>query len=364
VESIRVTRAYIDARKYSPFASLLAALKRRRHAASPDHGSVQDKHSAGARRLVHRAVTLEYLTIILTLVTLALSTYALSGHAILDDKEQTVASYAAIGTAREGLLKEMPAAAWLDGADPFAAPAYCDPANPSLHAGKIPTDLPVPGDAPEATLATWRAVVLTGSHSCALYWQTKEASENLEGATLHLMSWTSVVEHTVPGWFFGINPASIRKSAERHPELCRRLSPPMAAGGCPAQLIDLVSSSREAGEAVLASITLDWLPTLYSCLGAAAAALRNLRRKVESSLVTMSDRGRVQQDVILGVLCGAMIGLFAGYVGSATPGTGLGLSALAVLGGYNISAVFAFLDELSRRIFQPASTGQPNTQPG
>ena len=43
---------------------------------------------------------------------------------------------------------------------------------------------------------------------------------------------------------------------------------------------------------------------------AMTATLRVLRRKVDQSLVTMTDRGRVQQDVILGVLCGAIIGLF------------------------------------------------------
>jgi hypothetical protein len=87
--------------------------------------------------------------------------------------------------------------------------------------------------------------------------------------------------------------------------------------------------------------------------------LRTLRRKVELSLVTMTDRGRVQQDVILGVLCGAIIGLFFGSISKANPQEGLELSALALLAGYNISGVFTFLDELSNRVFQPphASNG-------
>jgi len=80
--------------------------------------------------------------------------------------------------------------------------------------------------------------------------------------------------------------------------------------------------------------------------------------------VTVTDRGRVQQDVILGLLCGAIIGLFFGYISKETPGAGLGLSALALLAGYNVSGVFAFLDELSNRVFQPAQDGHSETRPG
>jgi hypothetical protein len=81
---------------------------------------------------------------------------------------------------------------------------------------------------------------------------------------------------------------------------------------------------------------------------------RNDRRQVNLWLVSVIGRGRVQQDVILGVLFGAIIGLFFGYIGKANPSTGLGLSAPALLAGDNISGVFTFLDDLSLRVFQPA----------
>jgi hypothetical protein len=54
------------------------------------------------------------------------------------------------------------------------------------------------------------------------------------------------------------------------------------------------------------------------------------------------------------VLCGAVIGLFASYVSKSDSSAGLGLSALALLAGYNVDGVFRFLDELSDRIFRPA----------
>ena len=49
-------------------------------------------------------------------------------------------------------------------------------------------------------------------------------------------------------------------------------------------------------------------------------------------------------------MCGAMIGLFAGYLLKTDPTQGLGLSALALLAGYNVSGVFSFMDEFSDRI--------------
>jgi hypothetical protein len=121
---------------------------------------------------------------------------------------------------------------------------------------------------------------------------------------------------------------------------------------------------RAVGDVFLGCITLYLLPTLYGGLGAGAATLRALRRKVDQSLVTMTDRGRVQQDVILGVLCGTIIGLFFSYLGASNPQQGLGLSALALLAGYNISGVFAFLDELSSRMFQPAAARDASNRPG
>jgi hypothetical protein len=123
-------------------------------------------------------------------------------------------------------------------------------------------------------------------------------------------------------------------------------------------------SHTEVVDTLLGCIALYLLPTLYGGLGAMAATLRALRRKVDLSLVTMTDRGRVQQDVILGVLCGAIIGLFFGSIGKANPQEGLGLSALALLAGYNISGVFTFLDELSNRVFQPARAGNADSRQG
>jgi hypothetical protein len=105
---------------------------------------------------------------------------------------------------------------------------------------------------------------------------------------------------------------------------------------------------------ILGSITLYLLPVLYGFLGAMAATMRGLRRKVDSSLLSYTDRARVIQGAILGILCGGVIGLFATYIGKADAAGGLGISALALLAGYNVDGVFRFLDELSDRLFRPA----------
>jgi hypothetical protein len=86
-----------------------------------------------------------------------------------------------------------------------------------------------------------------------------------------------------------------------------------------------------------------------------AATLRMIRRKVDASLLTYTDRARLQQGAILGILCGGVIGLFASYIGKGDAASGLGLSAFALLAGYNVDGVFRFVDELSDRIFQPTA---------
>ena len=50
---------------------------------------------------------------------------------------------------------------------------------------------------------------------------------------------------------------------------------------------------------------------------------------------------------------GGVIGLFAGYLSKPIESDGLGLSAVALLAGYNIPAVSDMLEDLSKRIFRP-----------
>jgi hypothetical protein len=55
---------------------------------------------------------------------------------------------------------------------------------------------------------------------------------------------------------------------------------------------------------------------------------------------------------VLGVVAGAVIGLFAAYLTSVTQSlASLSISALAFLAGYNTVGLFAFFDNLSNRVF-------------
>jgi hypothetical protein len=104
------------------------------------------------------------------------------------------------------------------------------------------------------------------------------------------------------------------------------------------------------------------LPCLYAFIGAVAASMMGIRRRTDAALLSYTDRGRVKLNVILGFVFGAVIGLFAGHFSPAADGAadGLGLSALALLAGYNVPAVTEFLDDLSTRLFRP----QERTAPG
>ena len=265
-------------------------------------------------------------------------------------QQETLTKYTDMNNQREKLAKDMQVAGQIYDRNPFSPPPYCDPADPT----------------PLETMATMTSQVapplaLLDSQKCMLYWQIRQATEDIEAATLHLMSWTRVVIAMPVREVFGISSTFLRKVTSRHPEFCIRMGlQNLSDGECATQLEDLVYRAPEVAGALLGAIALYLLPTLYGCLGAAAAVLRDLRRKADLSLLSVTDRGRVQQNVILGVLCGAIIGLFADYIAKATPEAGLGLSALALLAGYNVPGVFAFLDELSNRLFQPSRTGQPD----
>ena len=78
-----------------------------------------------------------------------------------------------------------------------------------------------------------------------------------------------------------------------------------------------------------------------------------VRRQTNDSCLSYTDRGRIKYNLILGIVFGGIIGLFAGYLLNANIDHKLGLSAIALMAGYNVPAVSAFLFDLSNRIFRP-----------
>lgn len=363
VDSIRVTHAYVEARRHSFWWRLLRGMRQGPTVTSPD-----DPIIAGAHRLAFRVVCTEYGLLALTVFTLLISAYAFSGQRIIDSRHQIVDHYDQIGRDVGTLVKDLPAAQVAD-FNPVIPPSHCDPGyDPpagmqATRSGAITVAeaaSPVRSDVATAgltgqTVAEPPATAVINARRCTLYWQLRRANEDMTASTLHLVSWTQVVLHwSYLNRVFGIDTGFMDVSAALHEDWCKTLR---VAGDCRSALRDLIYHTQEVADSLLGCIALYMLPTLYGCLGAAASVLRTLRRKVELSLVTMTDRGRLQQDLILGALCGAIMGLFVGYLGKGEAATGLGLSALALLAGYNVTGALAFLDELSNRIFQPSKTG-------
>jgi hypothetical protein len=112
------------------------------------------------------------------------------------------------------------------------------------------------------------------------------------------------------------------------------------------------------------------LPFLYGLLGAGAAIIRSLSRKIRASLLSPRDLHLSFQQLALGAVVGACIGLFI-----AAPGTEPGEdsllgpvtlsgSAISFIAGFGVDAVFEALETLIRRIFNVAPPAAGNRGDG
>lgn len=97
------------------------------------------------------------------------------------------------------------------------------------------------------------------------------------------------------------------------------------------------------------------LPFLYGLLGAGAAIVRSLSRKIRASLLSPRDLHLSLQQLALGAVIGACIGLFV--AGPSDAGEGLlgpvtlSASALSFIAGFGVEAVFQGIESLITRIF-------------
>jgi hypothetical protein len=105
------------------------------------------------------------------------------------------------------------------------------------------------------------------------------------------------------------------------------------------------------------------LPMMYGFLGAAVAAMMNLKQKIRSYRLSPRDRRMNHVQLALGIITGACIGLFltassagsgsAPLSGSSIP---LSASALSFLAGFGVEGVFKMLENIMITVFG----GQPN----
>lgn len=111
------------------------------------------------------------------------------------------------------------------------------------------------------------------------------------------------------------------------------------------------------------------LPFLYGFLGAGAAIIRSLSRKIRASLLSPRDLVLSFQQLALGAVVGACIGLFVAAPGTDATGDGLlgpvalSASAISFVAGFGVDAVFQALESLIGRIFntrQSTAEERPN----
>jgi hypothetical protein len=106
------------------------------------------------------------------------------------------------------------------------------------------------------------------------------------------------------------------------------------------------------------------LPVFYGLLGAAAAVLRSLSQKIRNSTLTPRDLSLSIQQLALGAVVGACIGLF--IVGDDTTLIGpvtLSGSAISFVAGFGVEAVFQALEALISRIFNLTPNGAAREVP-
>lgn len=108
------------------------------------------------------------------------------------------------------------------------------------------------------------------------------------------------------------------------------------------------------------------LPVFYGLIGAAAAIVRSLSRKMKGSLLSPRDRQLSLQQLALGAVLGACIGLFIAGPNDKG-GTDLALlgpvalssSAISFVAGFGVEAVFNALEALIGRIFNVTPLAVP-----
>jgi hypothetical protein len=342
-----------------------------------------------ARRLASVTYRYDIITIVMVAFTVLISVYALTGRLIMSNLRETQDNWQKLDAAMELYEDKIfpPAKLPVNDKDDIelAVIHLCefvrDPPSPSKDQSKVVaipssnenmaiTQVTLANDTVDDTpTAPKQPRHYVSAHQAHLCEQREKALLDLFVVTMHLQSWSSVAtlryQDYSLGPLFGIRPAALREYAqERAGRVCEGLS---ALGSvkdkdrvieCERTLWTYILRSRNIADSILGSITEFILPMCYGFLGSMAAVFRLIRRKVDASMLVSTDRVRLSQGAILGVLCGGVVGLFAGYIGKGDVASGLGLSAVALLAGYNIDGVFRLLDELSERMFHPNSNGK------
>jgi hypothetical protein len=198
----------------------------------------------------------------------------------------------------------------------------------------------------------------------------REATEHLERVKRRLAGWVCMVSwdcvtdlsqyaDVVPPKPGG-DPAAIAKAESQ-------VRAGIRAAERNKELIDNAPSRAAALANIMGTAV---LPFLYGLLGAGAAIIRSLSRKIRASLLSPRDLHLSFQQLALGAVVGACIGLFIAAPGGAGEGESLlgpvtlSASAISFVAGFGVDSVFEALETLIKRIFNVAQPATGNRGDG
>jgi hypothetical protein len=379
VDSIQTTHEFIEARvrlalapRWKHFLKAAAGFTRSksRTDASVDGETPSDQSpSSGAKWLARSARRLERGLIFITVFTVIVSAYAMVGRYILDQKTDALKSFQGAGDALvtdvASVWKTQPSVPILQFVTKFENACPVEATSPTANTvgtrveraadtnGSV-TAPPGPG----ADLATIEAAEKL-VRDCREF---RRERYHLIAEDIRLRSWASIFIGGWNGWPPGEvissiagpivgwpNRMIIRLGSGFDEPFCNGLKADYnAKQECHEVVRGIVEGTGSTSSAILGCITLYLVPALYSLIGAGAATMRYLRHRVEASTLSTTDRPRIAYNAILGFAFGAIIGLFARYMGSEST---IAPAVIALLAGFNVPAVFSFLGELSNRVF-------------
>lgn len=362
LDSIRTTREFIDERAHLALFPWWKIWQRGRVAASVKNIDL------GAKWLARSVRRLERWMIAATVFTVLLSAYAMVGKYISDQKTDALQRYQKAGEilrADKALVWQVQSSGVLGNA--FNNPCLSDVANPPMDA----TDITIhKASAAEAAAVSVDVAALQAAQKleqdCEEF---RREAYHLMAEDIRLRSWENILIGRREEWtwatishvawpILGWSNDVVEQVAERvDPAFCKNLKLDNHADtnedtntkkDCENAVYGIVEGTGSTSSAILGCISLYLVPALYSLIGAGAATMRYLRRRVDTSTLVVTDRPRISYNLILGCAFGAIIGLFARYFGAETA---IGPAAVALLAGFNVPAVFSFLGELSNRVF-------------
>jgi hypothetical protein len=195
------------------------------------------------------------------------------------------------------------------------------------------------------------------SQACAA---RSEAMENLQRVKRRLVGWICVISWNCLEDLAPYDTAAAPrpgKDGALSAEDARRLRQGLVAGE---RNKELVANAPSRGAALANIMGTAVLPFLYGLLGAGAAIIRSLSRKIRASLLSPRDLHLSFQQLALGAVVGACIGLFIAAPGAAGEGESLlgpvtlSASAISFVAGFGVDSVFEALETLIKRIFNIA----------